>query len=129
MAPPIRYARSGDVTLAHQLLGDGPMDLVFAPPWIGNIELFWDEPSTVLHRAAGRVLAPPHVRQARHGQLRPGGAGDPGTPRGRPQRLISAVRDKPHDPFADINAERVVHNDARTTRATHPQLTESGSTP
>ncbi|HLQ62223.1 MAG TPA: adenylate/guanylate cyclase domain-containing protein [Candidatus Acidoferrales bacterium] len=47
MPPPIRYARSGDVTLAYQVLGEGPLDLVFAPPWIGNIELFWEEPSSV----------------------------------------------------------------------------------
>ena len=40
--PEIRYARSGDVALAYQVTGDGPIDLVFVPGWISNIELAWE---------------------------------------------------------------------------------------
>jgi len=43
--PQTRYAKSGDVHIAYQVVGDGPLDLVYAPPWIGNMELFWEEPS------------------------------------------------------------------------------------
>jgi class 3 adenylate cyclase len=43
--PETRYAKSGDVHIAYQVVGDGPLDLVYAPPWIGNMELFWEEPS------------------------------------------------------------------------------------
>jgi pimeloyl-ACP methyl ester carboxylesterase len=43
--PKTRYAKSGGVHIAYQVLGDGPIDLVYAPPWIGNMELFWEEPS------------------------------------------------------------------------------------
>jgi class 3 adenylate cyclase/pimeloyl-ACP methyl ester carboxylesterase len=44
-APETRYARSGAVSIAYQVLGDGPPDLVFAPP-ITHLELAWETPST-----------------------------------------------------------------------------------
>ena len=34
--PDVQYARSGDVAIAYQVLGDGPVDLVFVP-FFGNI--------------------------------------------------------------------------------------------
>jgi pimeloyl-ACP methyl ester carboxylesterase/class 3 adenylate cyclase len=43
--PPTHYAKSGDLNVAYQIIGDGPFDLVYAPGWISNIELMWDEPS------------------------------------------------------------------------------------
>jgi pimeloyl-ACP methyl ester carboxylesterase len=42
--PQTRYARSGDVNIAHQVVGDGPFDLVYVPGFISNIELMWEEP-------------------------------------------------------------------------------------
>ena len=39
-----RYARSGDVSIAYQVFGDGPLDLVFAPGFVSNIELGWSLP-------------------------------------------------------------------------------------
>ena len=42
--PEIRYARSGDVAIAYQVFGDGPLDLVFAPGFVSNIELGWSLP-------------------------------------------------------------------------------------
>jgi class 3 adenylate cyclase len=44
-APETRYARSGEVSIAYQVLGHGPVDLVFAPP-ITHLELAWETPST-----------------------------------------------------------------------------------
>jgi class 3 adenylate cyclase len=43
--PEIHYARNGDVALAYQVLGDGPLDLVFLPAFINNIEIAWESPS------------------------------------------------------------------------------------
>lgn len=43
--PAVRYARSGDVDIAYQVLGDGPIDLVFVMGWISHLEWFWREPS------------------------------------------------------------------------------------
>jgi class 3 adenylate cyclase len=45
-APPeTRYAKSGDVNVAYQVVGDGPFDLVYVPGWISNVELMWEEPA------------------------------------------------------------------------------------
>jgi pimeloyl-ACP methyl ester carboxylesterase len=52
--PPVHYARSGDVNIAYQVLGDGPIDLVFVMGWVSHIEYFWREPAFArfLHRLA-----------------------------------------------------------------------------
>jgi class 3 adenylate cyclase len=41
--PDIRYARSGDVAIAYQVLGEGPVDLVFVP-FFGSIRWNWEQP-------------------------------------------------------------------------------------
>lgn len=33
MPPLTRYTKSGDVHIAYQVFGGGPVDLVFAPPF------------------------------------------------------------------------------------------------
>jgi len=43
--PPVEYARSGDVDIAYQVIGDGPRDLVFVQGWVSNIEYLWHEPT------------------------------------------------------------------------------------
>jgi class 3 adenylate cyclase len=44
--PPVaRYARSGDVHIAYIVEGDGPIDLVWIPPWISQVEYLWSEAS------------------------------------------------------------------------------------
>ena len=45
MQPETRYAKSGDVNIAYQVLGDGPFDLVLVPGWISHLEHQWEEPS------------------------------------------------------------------------------------
>src|SRR5215475_13056230 len=42
---PVQYARSGDVNIAYQLCGSGPVDLVFVMGWVSHLEYFWKEPS------------------------------------------------------------------------------------
>ncbi len=44
MPPETRYAKSGDVNIAYQVVGDGPFDLVYVPGWVSNIDLFWEKP-------------------------------------------------------------------------------------
>jgi pimeloyl-ACP methyl ester carboxylesterase len=48
MLPQTRYARSGDVSIAYQVLGDGPFDVVWVPGAFSHVELNW----TVPNRAA-----------------------------------------------------------------------------
>jgi class 3 adenylate cyclase len=42
--PETRYARSGDVHIAYQVVGDGPIDLIYIPTWISQVEHYWQEP-------------------------------------------------------------------------------------
>jgi pimeloyl-ACP methyl ester carboxylesterase len=37
--------RTGDVNIAYQMIGDGPLDLVFVMGWVSHLEYFWREPS------------------------------------------------------------------------------------
>jgi pimeloyl-ACP methyl ester carboxylesterase len=56
--PETKYARSGDVAIAYQVVGDGPIDLVMAPGWIFHLEVVWEQPS--FERMIRRFL--PHFR-------------------------------------------------------------------
>ena len=39
-----RYAKSGDCRIAYQVVGHGPIDLVFVPGFISNLEVHWEDP-------------------------------------------------------------------------------------
>jgi class 3 adenylate cyclase len=45
--PKTRYARSGDVSIAYQVIGDGPMDLIYVPGFVSHVELTWEVPAAV----------------------------------------------------------------------------------
>jgi pimeloyl-ACP methyl ester carboxylesterase len=42
--PETRYAKSGDVHIAYQVTGSGPLDMIFVPGFVSHIEYFWQEP-------------------------------------------------------------------------------------
>ena len=44
MVPETTYARSGDLHIAYQVVGDGPIDLLWVPTWIWQIEHMWEWP-------------------------------------------------------------------------------------
>ena len=44
MAGAIQYARSGDLHIAYQVVGDGPLDLVWVQGWVSHLELMWEQP-------------------------------------------------------------------------------------
>jgi class 3 adenylate cyclase len=46
MSSPIRYADSGGLQIAYQVIGHGPLDVVFAADWANNLELMWENPQT-----------------------------------------------------------------------------------
>jgi class 3 adenylate cyclase len=41
----VRYARSGDLRIAYQEFGDGPIDLVMVPGFVSNLDMMWETPS------------------------------------------------------------------------------------
>jgi class 3 adenylate cyclase len=45
MTPRARYARSGDVTIAYTVVGDGPFDLVYIQGFVSHVELAWRVPA------------------------------------------------------------------------------------
>ena len=44
MRPETKYAKSGDVSIAYQVVGDGPLDLIFVMGWVSHLDWFWEEP-------------------------------------------------------------------------------------
>ena len=42
--PDTAYARCGDLSLAYQVAGEGPIDLVFAGSFVSHVELLWTLP-------------------------------------------------------------------------------------
>jgi pimeloyl-ACP methyl ester carboxylesterase len=42
--PETRYARSGDLRIAYQVVGNGPIDLVFVPGFLSNLDVHWEDP-------------------------------------------------------------------------------------
>src|SRR5215467_7021049 len=44
MIPDVKYARNGDVSIAYQVLGKGPVDIIYVPPFVSNLDLQWQEP-------------------------------------------------------------------------------------
>ena len=44
MVPETRYARNGELRIAYQVVGEGPIDLVFVPGFISNVEMAWEDP-------------------------------------------------------------------------------------
>ena len=43
--PTTWYARSGEVHVAYQVVGEGALDLVLVPGWVSHLEYAWEEPS------------------------------------------------------------------------------------
>jgi class 3 adenylate cyclase len=54
MHPKTRYARSGDVSIAYQVFGEGSLDLVFIPGFVSNVDHYWElpGPSRIFERLA-----------------------------------------------------------------------------
>ena len=42
--PETRFARAGDVDIAYQVVGAGPIDLVWIPGWVSHCDLAWELP-------------------------------------------------------------------------------------
>ena len=45
MAPVTQYADSDGASIAYQVIGDGPLDLLFLPGWISQVEQIWELPA------------------------------------------------------------------------------------
>ncbi|SFB03997.1 Adenylate cyclase, class 3 [Rhizobium sp. NFR07] len=39
-----RYARSGELNIAYQVIGNGPFDVLYVPGWVSNLDYSWEFP-------------------------------------------------------------------------------------
>src|SRR5437868_10436875 len=56
MAMPVtKYASSGNINIAYQVIGEGPLDLVLVMGWVSNLEYNWKDYhlSKFLNRLSG----------------------------------------------------------------------------
>jgi hypothetical protein len=64
--PQTRFARVGDVHIAYQVVGDGPLDVLFVDTWVHHVEAVWDfpdfasAPAPRLDRSADPLRPPRH---------------------------------------------------------------------
>jgi len=60
IVPTTRYARSGDASIAYQVVGEGPLDMLFVTGWLTQLEQLWEAPANrrFLERLAtfGRLI-------------------------------------------------------------------------
>jgi pimeloyl-ACP methyl ester carboxylesterase len=58
--PTTKYARNGEVHLAYQVLGQGPLDLVLIESWVNHVEAYWELPDLARQRrrlaSIGRLI-------------------------------------------------------------------------
>src|SRR5919106_4412637 len=40
----VDYVRRGTLSVAYQVVGEGPPDVVFIPEWFNNLDVQWDDP-------------------------------------------------------------------------------------
>jgi pimeloyl-ACP methyl ester carboxylesterase len=45
MQPETKYTQSGDISVAYQVVGDGPLDLLIVPGFISHVEQAWESPA------------------------------------------------------------------------------------
>jgi len=43
--PDTKFAQSGDVSIAYQVVGHGPLDLLVVPGFVSHVEQAWEDPS------------------------------------------------------------------------------------
>jgi len=57
MAPLTRYTRSGEASIAYQVVGEEGLDLLFMTGWIAQIEHLWERRQTAAFWSAWRASA------------------------------------------------------------------------
>ena len=66
MQPITRFTTSGNVHIAYQVIGDGPLDLVYVPGWVSHAKLAWEEPplASFLNRLASFPVSSSSINAA-----------------------------------------------------------------
>ena len=93
MIPETRYAKSGDVNIAYQVVGEGPLDLVLVPGFVSHLDIDWDEPRSayLLRRLASFARLIRFDKRGTGLSDRPGGLPDLETRMDDVRAVIDAV--------------------------------------
>ena len=59
----IRYARSGGVAIAYQVVGEGEVDLVYVPDYVSNLVYGWEHPPWRTDRGFHELMGIPGTWQ------------------------------------------------------------------
>ena len=71
-SPETRFERNGDIHLAYQTVGSGPLDLLLVDTWVHHVEAVWDLPDFARFlRRMGSFWTPDPLRPARHRPVGP----------------------------------------------------------
>jgi hypothetical protein len=76
-----QYAKSGRVSIAYQVVGDGPTDLILVPGFVSHVQLAFEEP--LLAHFVGRLASFSRAHRTMRGTA-PGGHDTSGWRRARP---------------------------------------------
>ena len=68
--PETHYARSGDLSIAYQVIGKGPPDLIYIPSGFHHVELVAGQPDRSVPSPIGLARPRAPLRQARHRDVR-----------------------------------------------------------
>jgi len=44
LKPKTNYTKSGNFNIAYQVIGEGPVDIIYIPGWVSNVDMMWAEP-------------------------------------------------------------------------------------
>ena len=70
MQPETHYTKSGEVHIAYQVTGEGPLDLVLVPGFVSHLEAGWQSENRVPFFSAARIIFPVDpIRQTGHGTI------------------------------------------------------------
>ena len=122
-APTTRYARSGEVHLAYQVIGDGPRDVVLSLDWASHLEVLWEQPFV-------QVLLSSLARYSRvlWFDMRGVGLSDALVSPAAPEDWmddVAAVMDAAGSEHASVIAHGHAAQMALMSAATHPDQTDS----
>lgn len=108
--PKTRFAKSGDVHVAYQVLGDGPVDLVFVPLLASRLAVGDRQKLLESDQSRVRSLSPAPILETQKWRTRNSVAGSPD---GRPRGLLFQISQSRHRGHASSDVCRILASSRR----------------
>ena len=121
--PKTRYARSGEFSVAYQVIGEGEINIVYMPGFASHLEVFWEEPrySRFLHRLASfsRLILIDRLGTGLSDRLPPGEASTLEQRGDDIQAVMDAVGIEERDPAGLVGGGDAMHSVRRQPPRAH----------